>query len=227
MTTPFFLYNVTKGFTDKNHGNHDGWDFGAPSHTPVVSLTGGTVTSHTGWYPWGGEVDIKGGVLGPGVTETVAHVDRIDVKPGQTVRPGEQIALSGGEGLPLQYSNGPHVHYSLFGANPWNNDYAIDPSQFLGSIKQNGVGTMAGSLGDSFDIPGAIDGLGMRLSDAIGNAYSQAETRAAAMVKNVAWFLVGMLLVALGLGLLVLAFMVKKTREAAPEIAKVAKVAAL
>lgn len=223
MATPWFMYNVTQGYgKNKSGGFHDGWDFGAPSKTPVFSLTGGKVTSHTGWYPWGGEVDTKGGLLGAGVTETFAHLDRIDVKSGQTVAPGQQVGLSGGENLPKQYSNGPHIHYSLFGGAPWDNKKAIDPSNFIGSVKgPGGIGTILDSTGD------ATAGV----ADAINGAYKAAETAVGSMVKRIGWYLLGLLLIVFGIWLLysktVSALAWKAADKAAPIAGKAAKAAAL
>lgn len=222
MASPWFMYGITKGYTVGHGGNHDGWDFGAPSKTPLISLTGGKVTGHTGWYPWGGEIDTKGGLLGGGVTETFAHADRIDVKPGQTVAPGQQVGLSGGENLPRQYSDGPHVHYSLFGGAPWDNTKSIDPSRFLGSVRANGgpggIGTILGSTGDA-------------VGDAINAAYKNGETAVGKMVKRIGWYILGMFLIALGLWLLysktMQAVAYRAANDAAPILGKAAKAAAL
>lgn len=213
------MYNITQGYTVGHGGNHDGWDFGAPSKTPLISLTGGKVTGHTGWYAWGGEIDTKGGVLGPGTTETFAHADRIDVKPGDTVFPGQQVGLSGGEGLPRQYSTGPHVHYSLFGGAPWDNRYSIDPKSFLDPIRKYGIGSAAGSFDPT--------GLGGAIEKAFSDTYTAAETALGKTIKRAGYFIVGLLLVALGLGLLVLAAARSAGKEAAPYVGQAAKLAAI
>lgn len=223
MATPWFMYHVNKGYGDYGGKFHDGWDFGAPSKTPLISLTGGKVTSHTGWYPWGGEIDTKGGLLGSGVTETFAHADRIDVKPGQTIYPGQQVGLSGGENLPKQYSDGPHVHYSLFGGAPWDNTKSIDPSNFLGSVRLSGtppggVGTILGSTGDA-------------VGDAINKAYANAETAVGAMVKRIGWYVLGFVLILIGVFLLYTKTLAvvggKVADKAAPIVGKAAKAALL
>lgn len=220
MAQPWLFYKVTRGYTVGHGGDHDGWDFGAPSKTPLISLTGGKVTGHTGWYPWGGEVDTKGGVLGSSVTETFAHADRIDVKPGDIVFPGQQVGLSGGEGLPLKYSNGPHVHYSLFGGAPWDNTKSIDPGNFLNNeIKNFGVGSGLGSIGD---IPGV-----QAIADAINNAATNAENSIAASVKRIGWFILGVLLVAAGIIVIVNNVGMKAGGKALGEAEKIAPLAAL
>src|SRR5689334_8505727 len=156
--TPWYAFRIGQGYTVGHGGNHDGYDFETPKGTPHTTLFGGVVTKHTGWYPWGGETDIKNPVTG--ITETFAHEDRIDVKAGQVVWPGQQVGLSGGENLPHKYSTGEHTHYSLFGGAPWDNRYSIDPKNAVDSaIKNFGVG----SAGDAFDIPGAINNLSSTL----------------------------------------------------------------
>lgn len=219
------MYNITKGYTVGHGGNHDGWDFGAPSHTPLVSLTGGKVTQHTGWYPWGGEIDTKGGIAGQGTTETFAHADRIDVRPGDLVFPGQQVGLSGGEGLPHQYSDGPHVHYSLFGGAPWDNTRSIDPGNFLTDIRKNwGVGGELGSTG--FD-PGDVGFALGKLTETVEATYQKAETALAQTIKRAGYFFLGLVLVGLGLLLLMLAIQGKIRQAAQPYAEKAAKVAAV
>jgi hypothetical protein len=132
--------------------------------------------------------------LGPGITETFAHADRIDVREGETVWPGQQVGLSGGEGLPPIYSNGPHVHYSLFGGAPWDNTKSIDPSDYLNAVRRGGG---IGGLFNPGDIPGA-----QAIADAITAAYTGAETAIANTVKRIGWFILGLLLIGVGLFLL-------------------------
>lgn len=223
MVAPWFLYPKTQGYTVGHGGNHDGWDFGAPSKTPLISLTGGTVTPHTGWYAWGGEVDTKGGLLGPGVTETFAHADAIYVKPGQRVNVGDVVGLSGGENLPRQYSSGPHIHYSLFGGAPWDNTKSIDPGDFLGKVRTSGVGS-GGDASTSFDA-------GDNIAAAIGFAYGKAEYAISKTIKRIGWFFLGLFLVLLGLWLLysktMSAVAYRAANDTAPILGKAAKAAVL
>lgn len=149
--------SLGQGFTLPQGGSHDGRDIQTPSHTPLTSLVPGVVTPHTGWYPWGGEVDVR---TAGGVTETFAHLDAIAVHPGDVVNIGQVIGLSGGENLPAQYSNGPHTHFSLFGGAPWDNSKAIDPTGLLQAFQGSGPsgpgGTVAGSAWGSLGNAGSI-----------------------------------------------------------------------
>lgn len=226
MATPWLLYPKTQGYTVGHGGNHDGWDFGAPKHTPLISLTGGKVTGHTGFYKWGGEIDTKGGILGSGVTETFAHADRIDVRPNQIIAPGQQVGLSGGENLPREYSTGEHIHYSLFGGAPWDNTKSIDPSNVINAARTGGIGS-----GPSFGVGSILGSTGDAVGDAITSAYNAGAAAAGAMVKRIGWYVLGLFLILLGLWLLysktMSAVAYRAANDAAPVLGKAAKAAAL
>jgi murein DD-endopeptidase MepM/ murein hydrolase activator NlpD len=132
---PWYDNSLGQGFTLPQGGSHDGRDIQTPMHTPLTNLLPGVVTPHTGFYPWGGEVDI---LTPSGITETFAHLDAIAVRPGQQVGAGGFIGLSGGENLPRQYSTGPHTHFSLFAGAPWDNSKAIDPTGLLQAYQGGG-----------------------------------------------------------------------------------------
>ena len=225
MGQPWFMYPIHRGYTVGHGGNHDGYDFETPSHTPHTTLFGGVVTSHTGWKPWGGETDIKNPVTG--LTETFAHQDRIDVRPGQVVWPGQQVGLSGGENLPRQYSTGPHTHYSIFGGLPWDNSKSIDPGQAIEAAKKGfgaGFGGTAGGA-DPFDIPGAISGLSDRLGSAIDEKADQLQKGVTAALHRIAFFAIGLALIVLGALMLLWPAIQAGGRAAARTAVTAAKVA--
>ena len=64
-----------------------------------------------------------------------AHLARIDVKPGQLVRPGEQVGVSGNTGR----STGPHLHFEVRSSG-----VAVNPQRFLrqhaGLAQDSGAG---------------------------------------------------------------------------------------
>lgn len=165
----WFDFSLGQGYTVGRGGNHDGRDIQTPLHTPLTNLFGGTVT-RAAFLPWGGEVDIK---TPQGITETWAHLDAIGVHAGQSVAPGQFIGLSGGEGLPSQYSTGPHTHFSLFGGKPWDNLHSIDPTSVLEAAREGFIGG------------GPSEGVGTMLDSATPGATSTAQNVAQAAGVNI------------------------------------------
>jgi murein DD-endopeptidase MepM/ murein hydrolase activator NlpD len=82
---------------------HAGWDLAAPTGTPVWAVADGIVTS-AGWGGgYGNLIIIQHGRL-----ETrYAHLSRILVRTGQTVKTAQMIGRVGSTGL----STGPHLHF--------------------------------------------------------------------------------------------------------------------
>lgn len=85
---------------------HEGHDFSAPEGTPVVAPAAGRVVLAEPLTVRGNAVIIDHGL---GVHTGYWHLSRIDVKPGQVVRPGDLIGLVGTTGL----STGSHLHWEL------------------------------------------------------------------------------------------------------------------
>lgn len=105
-----FLLPPNLGFP--GYAGHHGIDFQFPQNSPVYELVGGMVSPHTGWEPWGGEVDVLiNGIAG--MMERYLHLEQILVGGGQMVSRGQLVGLSGG-GTPESgypgWSNGPHLH---------------------------------------------------------------------------------------------------------------------
>ncbi|WP_313953395.1 M23 family metallopeptidase [Accumulibacter sp.] len=85
---------------------HEGMDFVADPGTRVAAAGGGVVLA-TEFHPeYGNLVDID---HGNELSSRYAHLARIDVKPGQVVRRGEQIGVSGNTGR----TTGPHLHFEV------------------------------------------------------------------------------------------------------------------
>ena len=95
---------------------HNGIDFAASVGTPVY-------TAKTGIVLGTGNTDLacKGVSYGKwvlikhanGLTTLYSHLSLINVKEGQVVKQGEQIALSGSTG----FVTGPHLHFSVFASD--------------------------------------------------------------------------------------------------------------
>lgn len=85
---------------------HEGIDFVADPGTRVSASAGGVVIAAEYHPEYGNLVEIE---HGKELSSRYAHLARIDVKPGQIVRPGEQIGVSGNTGR----STGPHLHFEV------------------------------------------------------------------------------------------------------------------
>ncbi|MFE0101462.1 M23 family metallopeptidase [Streptomyces sp. NPDC059009] len=106
---------------------HSGQDFAVPVGTPVSAVHGGTVVKAGGngagdGPAYGNAIVIK---HSDGTYSQYAHLSRVDVRIGQAVGTGQQIALSGNTGN----SSGPHLHFEI--RTTPNYGSAVDPVAFL------------------------------------------------------------------------------------------------
>ncbi|MFJ4686127.1 M23 family metallopeptidase [Streptomyces sp. NPDC091377] len=106
---------------------HSGQDFAVPTGTQVYAAHGGTVVKAGG--NGGGDGPAYGNAVvikhGNGTFSQYAHLSKVNVKPGQVVKTGQKIALSGNTGN----SSGPHLHFEI--RKTANYGSAIDPVSFL------------------------------------------------------------------------------------------------
>ena len=106
---------------------HTGLDLAAPMDTPVHAAAAGHVVLAAS------SVDAQGHLTGygnfvliahaDGYNTLYAHLDKILVTVGQTVRQGEEIGLLGTTG----WSTGPHVHFEVRKGAVY-----VDPAPYLG-----------------------------------------------------------------------------------------------
>ena len=117
-------YRISSSFgrrTDPVSGRsayHEGVDFACHVGNPVYATADGTVVKvQMARFGYGNNVVIDHGF---GYRTRYAHMDEIDVKPGDVVKRGKYIGTSGNSGK----STGPHLHYEVLyrGAhvNPYN-----------------------------------------------------------------------------------------------------------
>ncbi|MEU8641747.1 MULTISPECIES: M23 family metallopeptidase [unclassified Streptomyces] len=105
-------------------GSHTGVDFHAASGTSVHSVGAGTVVT-AGWGgAYGNQVVIK---MHDGTYTMYGHLSSIGVSVGQTVTPGQQIAISGSTGN----TTGPHLHFEARTTAEYGSD--MDPVAYLRS----------------------------------------------------------------------------------------------
>ncbi|CAL9493716.1 hypothetical protein SUDANB105_03272 [Streptomyces sp. enrichment culture] len=123
-------YTKTASFAQNGarwQSTHSGQDFAVPVGTKVVAAHGGTVVKAGGngagdGPAYGNAVVIK---HGNGSYSQYAHLSKVNVRIGQVVAAGQQIALSGNTGN----SSGPHLHFEI--RTTPNYGTAVDPIAFL------------------------------------------------------------------------------------------------
>ncbi|MBE7026712.1 MAG: hypothetical protein E7410_04020 [Ruminococcaceae bacterium] len=99
--------------------NHTGLDIGVPMGTPVLACEAGVVTG-SGWRnAYGYCITIDHG----SITTLYAHNSVLQVKVGERVSRGQQIALAGSTGN----STGPHIHLGVI-----KNGKYVDPAPYVG-----------------------------------------------------------------------------------------------
>jgi len=105
------------------YDSHNGTDFVVPPGTIVVAAAPGVVLRVSNEFNRGGlKVFVDHGA---GLVTTSNHLARSLVRPGQPVRRGQPIALSGAsgvDGLLMFPWNAPHLHF-----NVWLGGEAVDP----------------------------------------------------------------------------------------------------
>jgi len=116
LSSRFGLRRVLNGEPRNPHG---GLDFALPAGTPVAAPAPGVVMDTTDYFYCGQSVFVD---HGQGLISLYCHLARIDVAPGQNLRRGERIGLSGASGR----ATGPHLHWSVY-----LNGNGIDPELLL------------------------------------------------------------------------------------------------
>ncbi|CAK9884824.1 MAG: Murein DD-endopeptidase MepM [Candidatus Erwinia impunctatus] len=94
---------------------HQGIDFSMPIGTSVLAVGDGEVIVSTRSGAAGNYIALRHGRQ---YVTRYMHLKTLLVKPGQKVKRGERIALSGNTGR----STGPHLHYEV-----WINNQAVNP----------------------------------------------------------------------------------------------------
>jgi murein DD-endopeptidase len=109
----------------KDRPDHKGMDFKVPVGTEVLATSSGVVTrSNWNWKYNGNCIEIR---HDDGVLAKYLHLSENRVKPGDRVRPGDVIALSGNTGR----STGPHLHYQLNRGKK-----VVDPIDYHGTMRR-------------------------------------------------------------------------------------------
>ena len=103
--------------------NHKGIDIAVPIGTPVKTISSGTVTKAGASKGYGYAVFVDHGMInGKHVTSEYGHLSKINVKIGDKIKAGTEIAKSGNTG----YSTGPHLHITIK-----ENNVAVNPRKYI------------------------------------------------------------------------------------------------
>ena len=134
MPVPMANYKISSGFgyrRDPVYGGtrfHSGIDFSGPTGTPIYATADGVVAAATWASGYGNKIDLDHGY---NYMTRYAHLNKIDVRPGEQVKRGQKIGEMGSTGK----STGPHLHYEVrFKDEPQNPAYYyyldVTPEQF-------------------------------------------------------------------------------------------------
>lgn len=129
---PVSKYTLTASFAQGGAmwaAKHSGQDFAVPIGTPVKAVNAGTVVkagpNGAGDGPaYGNAIVIK---HANGKYSQYAHLSKVNVSIGSTVKTGQVIAKSGNTGN----SSGPHLHFEI--RTTPNYGSALNPASFLRS----------------------------------------------------------------------------------------------
>lgn len=129
---------------------HEGIDFSMPIGSAVVSTGAGEVVIAKFSRSAGNYIVIK---HANGYKTQYMHLSKLLVKPGQKIKQGQKIALSGNTGR----STGPHLHYELLVNNKPVNPLSasmpltenFDSNVMLASRSSNPFSQPSGALGNS------------------------------------------------------------------------------
>jgi murein DD-endopeptidase MepM/ murein hydrolase activator NlpD len=113
------VFGTERVFNGKTQSSHLGLDFRVPSGTPVAAMNAGTVLLARPLYFEGNCIVLD---HGQGLLSIYMHLSEINVKEGDPVKRGQDIALSGGTGR----ATGPHLHVAI----RWQGMY-LDPARLM------------------------------------------------------------------------------------------------
>ena len=113
------VFGTARVFNGETQGMHQGLDYAVPSGTSVDALNRGTVLLARPLFFEGNCVVID---HGQGLLSLYMHLSKVEVKEGDAVTKGQQIALSGGTGR----ATGPHLHIAV----RWQGIY-VNPATLL------------------------------------------------------------------------------------------------
>ena len=112
-------FGLRRFFNEEPRSPHAGLDVAVDRGTPVKASAQGQVLAVDDYFFNGKTIFVD---HGNGLITMYCHLERIDVKPGETVSKGQRIGLSGETGR----ATGSHLHWSVV-----LNGAMVDPELFI------------------------------------------------------------------------------------------------
>lgn len=119
-------YGDRRSFNGKLQSQHFGTDIDGDTGAPILAANDGQVVLSRDCYSSGKTVILH---HGGGLYTTYFHMSRMDVKPGATVRQGEQLGLVGSTGR----VTGPHLHWGVKVDGLWVDGLTLLKLDFSGA----------------------------------------------------------------------------------------------
>lgn len=131
---------------------HRGVDYAAPTGTPVLSLADGVVVVQEIQHHNKGNkvVRIRHNIGGATITTSYLHLNSFNVKTGDKVKAGQQIATVGNTGG----STGAHLHFEI-----WRGTSGSTSTNPVPWLSQHGVTPRGGPTAPPSQVEGIYDGI--------------------------------------------------------------------
>ena len=113
------IFGLRRFFNEQERSPHNGLDIAAAEGTPVRAVADGKVIDSGDFFFSGNMIYVD---HGQGIITLYAHLSRLDVKPGDSVKQGDVIGAVGQTGR----VTGPHLHFAVYA-----NQNLVDPMFLL------------------------------------------------------------------------------------------------